>query len=167
MCGVAGMFSTPSTRGRMPQITRAPHRIMRHQIAMKRNRGTGGSQPSASTAIAYGGVTTSWNSAKTMERSADMSVVPRPGPGSIGREQRRHREREVREDHRVLGERALAQRLLALAGEHEHRLAADGVRGLQVAQPVADHRYAGHVHAEALRRLLEQPGLRFAAVAAR
>jgi hypothetical protein len=52
MCGVEGMFSAPITRCRMPQIQRAPHRLVRHHEAAIRNIGTRGSQNSSSITAA-------------------------------------------------------------------------------------------------------------------
>ena len=65
------------------------------------------------------------------------------------------------------GKVAFAQRFLALAGQHQDRLAADRIGGLQVAHAVADTRHARQVHAEALADLDEHPGLGFAAIARR
>ena len=62
MCGwsVAGMFSRPTTRSRMPQIQREPNRLSQHHPMMNLKRATGGSQNSSSTMVAQIGVTTSW-----------------------------------------------------------------------------------------------------------
>src|SRR4029453_2877947 len=103
-----------------------------------------------------------WKSRNASERRADIADAAR---ALFGREQRGGREREIGKDHRVLREIAGAQRLLALAREHEQRLRADGLRRLEVAHRVADARYAGHVDAEAQPDLAQHPALGLAAVA--
>src|SRR5215469_9707418 len=54
MCGDArgGMFSAPTTRCRIPQIQRAPSRLMQHQPVMNLKRGSGGTQNESRTRTA-------------------------------------------------------------------------------------------------------------------
>ncbi len=52
MWGVDGMFSAPMTRWRMPQIQRAPRRLVRHHDAAMRYMGTRGSQNSSTITAA-------------------------------------------------------------------------------------------------------------------
>ena len=54
MCGTSagGMFSAPIARWRIPQIRRAPMRLVRHQLAAIRYIGTRGSQNVASITAA-------------------------------------------------------------------------------------------------------------------
>ena len=71
-----------------------------------------------------------------------IGPFPRADPGEasgerggsiVFGEERRHREREVGEDHGVLRKAALAQCLLAFPGQHQHRLRTDRFRRLQIA----------------------------------
>src|SRR5689334_9478830 len=112
---------------------------------------------------AYGGVTASWYSANSIERNADsaragpdIGQASRSAPAcpdvvdSLIGEQRGRREGEIGKDHGVAREAAVAQRALALAGQHEHRLSADRFGRLQVPQTVADARHVGQVDVEPL-----------------
>src|SRR6266567_3633580 len=101
----------------------------------------------------------SWYRANRTERSTDRLLVTG--------EERCHRESKIGEDHRVLGKLALAQCLLALAGQHKNRLRPDRLRRLQVADRIADARHSGQLDAEPLADLGEHPRLGLAAIAIR
>src|SRR5437867_10085835 len=121
MCGAVdgGICSAPITRWRMPQIKRAPNRANQHQPVINLKRASRGIQNASSTRTAYSGVTTSWYSAKRIERRADITREV-----LLTSEKRGRCKGKIRKDHGVLREVAFAQRLLALARQQQDRLCA-------------------------------------------
>ena len=83
----------------MPQIQRAPQRLVRHHDAAIRYIGTRGSQNSSEH---HGGVDRRDDALEQQEQRA--SAAPTSARASVAGEQRRRGEREVGEDHRVLRE---------------------------------------------------------------
>src|SRR5437764_2715939 len=101
------------------------------------------------------------NSAKRSERASYTAAH------SLAGKQRRGCECKVGKDYGALRKVAFAQRLFTFAGKDEDRLRADRLGALQIAQRIADARYAGQIHTKAHADFLQHGDLRFAAVALR
>ena len=163
MCGLSrgGMFSAPMTRWRMPQIHRAAKQIepapaddeleARHRGRPERQQDEHGID-GRDDELEQG-------EQQRAQRGHRMRRLQSPARSAVTAKARSGK------DNGVLGELAVAQRLFALAGEHQDRLCAAAFGRLQVAQRVADARYAGQLDAEALADIDEHSRLGLAAIA--
>ena len=106
---------------------------------------------------AVGGVTTDNIAMNSVERSSEFM---RSRLCDVGDSRRK-----IGEHRCTFGHARLVLGLCALAGQHQHRLGANGLRCLQIAQRIADGRHAGEIDIEAERNVLEHAGLGLAAIA--